>query len=85
VSSDEEHKIFQLPRCLFIRSGSTFSHLFAHPSVQAVRVKDVPVEDFCIFVGWLMTEYWRDGVIMLSPTDIAAWVRNDHTHKPCNE
>lgn len=71
-------KIFQVSRRLFTYGGPTFSSLFSHPSVRAVKVKDVKIETFRIFVGWLMTAHWREGLIMLSQSDSLAWISMTH-------
>jgi hypothetical protein len=71
-------KMFQVPRRLFNYDGPTFGSLFSYPSVRAVKVKDIKIETFRIFVGWLMTVHWREGLIMLSQSDLLAWVSMTH-------
>ncbi|KAF2833956.1 hypothetical protein CC86DRAFT_17384 [Ophiobolus disseminans] len=59
VCSGSEHETFKVLRQLLTFCAPNFAKLFAHHSVQAIKIDDVSPETFDVFLGWLVTESWR--------------------------
>jgi hypothetical protein len=57
VQFEDEKKTFPVPIELLNFGAPNFAKLFPHPNVRAIKIEDVSVKTFDIFLGWLITGY----------------------------
>jgi hypothetical protein len=60
VTNGNITETFTVLRLLLTTHAPAFAKAFAHPSIRAIKIDNVPPKTFDIFLGWLRMEFWRN-------------------------
>jgi hypothetical protein len=72
-------KAFPILHLLLNLYAPNFAKPFEPPAIQGIKIEDVPFDVFVVFLGWLVTEAFRD-VSTRQQLKETHWVHYQITH-----